>query len=257
VYNGSTLVGTSATNSLTIAGLTPSTAYSFTVVALDTSGNASAASPAGTVTTPAQTGDVTPPSKPGTPTASAITSSGVTLSWAASSDTVGVTGYDVLRLGGTAGPVVVATSTGTSAGVTGLSPSTAYQFAVRARDAAGNLSVLSDPVSVTTTGGSSGPSCTATYKVTNQWGDGFNGEVTVTNNGTAAIAGWTVTFTFPGNQRVTNGWSGVWSQSGAAVTVRNADWNGSLAPSASVAPGFGAGYSGTNAAPATVSCAAR
>jgi chitodextrinase len=257
VYNGSTLIGTSTTNSLALTGLTPSTAYSVTVVALDTSGNASAASTAGTFTTAAQTGDVTAPSKPGTPVASAITASGATLTWAASTDAVGVTGYDVLRLGGSAGPVVVATATGTTASVTGLTAATAYQFAVRAKDAAGNLSTLSDPVSVTTSGGSTGKSCSATYKVTNQWADGFNGEVTITNTGTTALSGWTVAFTFPGNQKVSNGWSAVWTQVGAAVTVANADWNGTLAPSASVVPGFGATYSGTNTAPATLTCTAR
>jgi endoglucanase len=251
------LVGTTTSTSLAITGLTPSTAYSYTVVAVDTSDNASAASPAGTVTTAAATGDITAPTKPGTPTASGLTSTGVTLSWAASTDAVGVTGYDVLRLGGTAGPVVVATATGTSAAVTGLTASTAYQFAIRARDAAGNLSVLSDPVAVTTTGTSTGTSCEATYRVTNQWGDGFNGEVTVRNSGTTAITGWTVTYTYPGNQRITNGWSGVWSQTGAAVTVTNAAWNGSLPAAGSTTAGFGAGYSGTNTAPATLICTAR
>lgn len=236
--------------------MTPSTAYSFTVVAVDTSGNASAASAAGTVTTAASTGDVTAPTKPGTPVASAVTSSGATLTWAASTDAVGVTGYDVLRLGGTAGPVVVATATGTTATVTGLTASTAYQFAIRARDAAGNLSTASDPVTVTTTGTSTGKSCEATYRVTDQWGEGFNGEVTVRNSGGQAITGWTVTFTFPGNQRVTNGWAGVWTQTGAAVTVRNADWNGALAPTASTAAGFNGSVTGTNTNPATVTCTA-
>ncbi|MET7393483.1 glycoside hydrolase family 9 protein [Dactylosporangium sp. NPDC005572] len=257
VYNGTALVGTTSATSLAITGLSPSTAYTFTVVATDTSGNTSAASPGGSVTTQASTGDTTAPTRPGMPAASGVTSSSVALSWAASTDNVGVTGYDVLRLGGSAGPVVVATTTGTTATVTGLTASTAYQFAVRAKDAAGNLSTTSDPVSVTTSGGTSGASCTAVYRVTNQWGDGFNGEVTVTNSGTTPISGWTVTFTFPGNQKVTNGWSGVWSQTGAAVTVANAAWNGSLAPAGSTAAGFNGSYSGTNAAPATVTCAAR
>jgi endoglucanase len=202
--------------------------------------------------------DTTPPTAPGTPVASAVTATGATLTWAASTDAGGVAGYDVLRLGGTGGPVVVATATGTTATLTGLSPSTAYQFAVQARDTSGNLSAASGAVAVTTTeGGPTGASCTAAYKVTNQWSDGFGGEVTVTNNGTEPIAGWTVTFTFPGNQRVTNGWSAVWSQTGAAVTVGNAGWNGALAPSASVAPGFNASYSGTNNPPATLTCTAR
>ncbi|WP_238015893.1 glycoside hydrolase family 9 protein [Dactylosporangium sp. AC04546] len=257
VYNGTTLVGTTSATSLAITGLSPSTAYTFTVVATDTSGNTSPASPGGTVTTSASTGDTTAPSKPGTPTASGVTSTSVALSWTAATDNVGVTGYDVLRLGGSAGPVVVATATGTTATVTGLTASTAYQFAVRAKDAAGNLSTTSDPVSVTTSGTSTSPACTATYRVTNQWGDGFNGEVTVTNAGSGAISGWTVTFTFPGNQKVTNGWSGVWSQTGAAVTVTNAAWNGALAPAGSTAAGFNGSYSGTNTAPATVTCTAR
>ena len=256
VQSAAGVVGTSTGTSVAITGLSPATAYSFTVVAVDTSGNTSSASPVGTVTTAPATGDVTPPSKPGTPVASAVTSSGATLTWAASTDAVGVTGYDVLRLGGTAGPVVVATATGTTATVTGLTASTAYQFAVRARDAAGNLSTLSDPVTVTTTGTSTGKSCEATYRVTDQWGDGFNGAVTVRNSGDQAITGWTVTFTFPGNQRVTNGWAGVWSQTGAAVTVRNADWNGALAPAASTTAGFNGSYSGTNTAPATLTCTA-
>ncbi|WP_432834751.1 cellulose binding domain-containing protein [Dactylosporangium sp. CA-092794] len=174
----------------------------------------------------------------------------------------GIAGYDVLRLGGTGGPVVVATPTGATATLTGLTPSTAYQFAVRARDTAGNVSATSAAVSVTTSAnpgnpGGGGPSCSAAYKVTNQWGNGFNGEVAVTNTGTAALAGWTVTFTFPGNQQITNGWNGVFGQTGTAVTVRNADYNGAVAPTASVAAGFGASYSGTNTAPATLTCTAR
>ena len=80
--------------------------------------------------------------------------------------------------------------------------------------------------------------------------------MTVRNSGGQAITGWTVTFTFPGNQRVTNGWSGVWSQTGAVVTIRNADWNGALAPAASTAAGFNGTVTGTNANPATVTCTA-
>ena len=69
----------------------------------------------------------------------------MSLSWGASTDNVGVTGYQVRRAG-----AVVATVTGLSATVGGLSPATAYSFAVTATDAAGNTSNPSNTVSVTT-----------------------------------------------------------------------------------------------------------
>ncbi len=93
-------------------------------------------------------GDTTPPSTPGTLSASGTTSTSTNLSWGASTDNVGVTGYDVIRNGTTVGTV-----TGTSTTVTGLAPSTAYTFQVKARDAAGNLSAGSNTVSVTTSAG--------------------------------------------------------------------------------------------------------
>jgi chitodextrinase len=96
-------------------------------------------------------GDTTPPSTPTGLTASGTTSSSTNLSWGASSDNVGVTGYDVLRNGST-----IATVTGTSYTATGLTASTAYSFQVKARDAAGNLSAGSNTVSVTTSGGGGG-----------------------------------------------------------------------------------------------------
>jgi chitodextrinase len=97
------------------------------------------------------TPDTSPPSTPGTLSASGTTSTSTTLSWGASTDNVGVTGYDVIRNGAT-----VATVTGTSTTQTGLTPSTAYSFQVKARDAAGNLSAGSNTVSVTTSAGSGG-----------------------------------------------------------------------------------------------------
>jgi mannan endo-1,4-beta-mannosidase len=97
--------------------------------------------------------------------------------------------------------------------------------------------------------------CTAAYAVTGQWGDGFQGAVTVTA-GAAAIRGWTVTWTWPSGQRFTNTWNATVTTSGSAITARNMSYNGSLAARASTSWGFTAAYSGTNAAPAAVSCAA-
>jgi endoglucanase len=100
--------------------------------------------------------------------------------------------------------------------------------------------------------------CSAVYSVVNQWNTGFTAGLTVTNSGTTAITGWTVTYTYPsGGSQVLQqtGWSGNWSQSGLNVTVTNAAWNGSLAPGAQ-ATGVGANfnYTGTNTAPSSVTC---
>ncbi|MEV7176142.1 carbohydrate binding domain-containing protein [Kitasatospora sp. NPDC093679] len=96
-------------------------------------------------------GDAQAPTAPGGLVATGTTSSTVSLSWNASTDNVGVTGYDVYS-----GSNVVASSTGTSATVSGLAASTSYTFTVKARDAAGNTSAASNAVSATTGSGGGG-----------------------------------------------------------------------------------------------------
>ncbi|MFI9585546.1 cellulose binding domain-containing protein [Streptomyces sp. NPDC052236] len=102
-------------------------------------------------------GDTTPPTVPAGLTVAAVTGSTVSLSWTASTDGTGVTAYEVLR-----GGVPVGTSATTSYTDTGLSAATKYGYAVRAMDAAGNVSAASAAVTATTTGGGSG---TGTAKV--------------------------------------------------------------------------------------------
>ncbi|WP_406334458.1 glycoside hydrolase family 48 protein [Streptomyces sp. NBC_00203] len=92
--------------------------------------------------------------------------------------------------------------------------------------------------------------CSVDYK-TNDWGSGFTTDVTITNRGTDAISGWTLTYDYTGNQTLTNGWNGTWSQSGKTVTVKNAAWNGTIAAGAAVTAGGQFTYSGTNTAPAS------
>ncbi|MEU1916164.1 glycoside hydrolase family 6 protein [Streptomyces massasporeus] len=92
--------------------------------------------------------------------------------------------------------------------------------------------------------------CTVDYKVQSQWDTGFTAAVTITNNA-AAKSGWTVKWSYAGNQKVTNGWNGKVSQNGADVTVANEGYNGNLASGGSVSFGFNGTYSGTNSVPAT------
>ena len=100
--------------------------------------------------------------------------------------------------------------------------------------------------------GAATSSCAAAYSVSNDWGSGFTASLTITNNGTAAITGWTVTYSYAGNQTLANGWNGAWAQSGKAVTVVNESYNGSLAAGATTTAGANFNYSGTNAAATTV-----
>ncbi|MDI1462505.1 endo-1,4-beta-xylanase [Catellatospora sp. KI3] len=99
--------------------------------------------------------DTTAPSAPANLAASGTTSTSTALSWSASTDNVGVTGYDILRAPGTSGGTfaVVGSSTTTSFTNTGLTASTSYRYQVRAKDAAGNTSAVSNTVTVTTSGG--------------------------------------------------------------------------------------------------------
>src|SRR5438552_2108896 len=89
--------------------------------------------------------DTTAPSVPTGLTAAAVSSSQINLSWTASTDNVGVSGYRVFR-GGTQ----IATTSTTSYANTGLSPSTTYSYTVAAYDAAVNLSAQSSSASATT-----------------------------------------------------------------------------------------------------------
>jgi hypothetical protein len=106
-------------------------------------------------------------------------------------------------------------------------------------------------LTVATGGGvahAAGLQCSVDY-TTNDWGSGFTANPKITNLGTTAIDGWTLTYSYAGNQTLQSGWNGTWSQSGKNVTVNSLDWNKTIAPSASVTTSANFGYSGTNAAP--------
>ena len=144
VFRGTTSLGTVAAPATTLAvvGLAPNTAYAMKVRARDAAGRWSAQSIALTVKTLA---DTTPPAISSGFATSALTATGLTLTWSASTDNVAVTGYEVFRNGITAG-----TTTTLSRAFTGLAPTTAYSFTVRARDAAGNWSAQSPAFVIST-----------------------------------------------------------------------------------------------------------
>ncbi len=106
-------------------------------------------------------------------------------------------------------------------------------------------------VTPTPTTGTSG-TCRVSYTA-NSWPGGFTANLTVTNTGTSTINGWTLKFSFPGSQQVTQGWNGVFSQSGNQVTITNASYNGTISPNGSVNPGFNGSWSGSNPNPTSFS----
>ena len=146
--NGTQMI---TSTSYTVTGLTQNTAYTFTAKALDGAGNVSNASNSLVVTT-LSTADTQPPTAPTNLTSPTKTTTTVSLAWNASTDNVGVTGYNVYINGSS-----VATNgsliSGTTYTVTGLTAATAYSFTVKAKDAAGNLSAASNSLAVTTNSG--------------------------------------------------------------------------------------------------------
>ena len=147
---GSTTTG--STTTFSDSGLTPSTSYSYQVRATDAAGNYSPYSNISTATTALDKA----PTAPSSLTATAASSTQIDLSWTASTDDVGVTGYLIQRCLGASctnfSPLVTVTGTTTTYSDSGLPPSTSYSYRVRATDAAGNLGPYSNVSTATTLG---------------------------------------------------------------------------------------------------------
>ena len=142
IYRNGSQAGTSATTSYTDTGLQSGVTYSYTVSAYDASSNNSAqSSPPATATTP----DNVPPSVPENVQATAKSPSVIHVTWAASTDNVGVTGYKIFR-----NAVQIRMTALTSCTDTALSPNTTYSYTVSSYDAVGNESAQSSPVTVET-----------------------------------------------------------------------------------------------------------
>ena len=95
--------------------------------------------------------------------------------------------------------------------------------------------------------------CTATYRTVNTWPGGFQAEVTVANNGATTLNGWTVRLTLASGQAISSLWNGVNTGTSGSVSVRNADYNGTVGANGSTTFGFTATGNGATA-PSGVSC---
>lgn len=249
VYSASTAIASGlAATSYAATGLTPSTTYTFTVVAVSSAGASSPSNAASAATQAAP-----PPAAPSGLAATATSSSQINLSWTAST-TAGVTYrlYSGLATGAESN-LVASGITGTSFSATSLNASTAYYFIVKAvaSGSAGASSAASNEATATTQAAAAG-GCHVAYLDQTDWSAGFTGNMTITNSSSTAWTAWAVTWSYSGNQQIYQSWDGNYSQSGQQVSIANAAWNGSVAAGATVSGiGWNANYSGTNSNPAT------
>ena len=136
LYRNGSWAGSTTSTSATISGLSCGSSYTLAVDAYDAAANRS---PQLTLTTTTSAcpppADTTPPTAPSNLSTSGVGQTTATLNWTASSDNVGVVGYRTFRNGAT-----VATVSGTSSTLTGLTCGSSYTLAVEAYDTAGNIS---------------------------------------------------------------------------------------------------------------------
>ncbi|MGZ3144874.1 glycoside hydrolase family 9 protein [Lentzea chajnantorensis] len=93
--------------------------------------------------------------------------------------------------------------------------------------------------------------CEVTYTA-NKWQGGLSAQVALKNTGTAAWTEWKLGFAFPGDQKVTAGWSANWTQTGKDVAATNMSWNNRVEPGKSVYIGFNASGGGADPAAFTI-----
>jgi len=127
---------------------------------------------------------------------------------------------------------------------------------------AGNSSVVVTVTDTTSATGSAsftwtinpvsiGGACHVTYTLNSSWPGGFTAQVNIANTGTTTINGWSVTFTFPGDEKITANFNGGFSQTGENATLTNASYNGTIAPGANITDGFQGSWTSSVANPTT------
>ncbi len=144
VFRDNIQIATTTSPNFSDTAVVPNTQYVYAIAAFDAAGNVSAQS-SPLVAATSSTPDTTPPSVPTGLTSSSVTSTTLTVSWAASTDNVAVAGYQVFRNG-----TEVGTTTTASYADKGLTPSTTYIYTVAAYDYSNNISAQSQQLSVTT-----------------------------------------------------------------------------------------------------------
>ncbi|GAA3340508.1 hypothetical protein GCM10020358_28380 [Amorphoplanes nipponensis] len=128
-------------------------------------------------------------------------------------------------------------------------PNDAGHRAIAARLApivAGKLGGAGSPPAPSTTASTPAPTtpppagaaCAITYARTSEWTGGAQFDVTIRNTSAAPVAGWTLTWTLPAAQRITQSWNATTSQSGAGARAVNVAWNAEIPAGGTAGFGF-------------------
>jgi glucuronoarabinoxylan endo-1,4-beta-xylanase len=112
----------------------------------------------------------------------------------------------------------------------------------------GAVLLASTGVALARPAGAAAAGCAVQYTVTSQWQGGFGADVAITNLGDP-LTSWTLIWSFGAGQTVTQAWNATLTQSGAAVTAKNASYNGAIATNGTASFGFNGSWTGSNPAP--------
>ena len=93
------------------------------------------------------------------------------------------------------------------------------------------------------------PGCSVSYTNQSEWSGGFVANLVISNTGASAIDGWTLTFTFPGDQQITNGWNATVTQSGENATAVAESYNADIVAGATTTLGFQGTWTTSDTAP--------
>jgi cellulase/cellobiase CelA1 len=94
--------------------------------------------------------------------------------------------------------------------------------------------------------------CHVTYTPSN-WQGGFTANVTINDTGTTMINRWTLAFTFPGDEKITNAWNATVTQTGASVSATNVSYNATIPPGGSQSFGFQGTWTSNDTSPTSFS----
>ncbi|HEY1625799.1 MAG TPA: cellulose binding domain-containing protein, partial [Streptosporangiaceae bacterium] len=139
-------------------------------------------------------------------------------------------------------------SIGSSTGLISGTPTTAGTSSVTVTVTDGTGAKGTAPFTWAISSGGSAGACHITY-TPDQWQGGFTANITIANTGGSAINGWTLAFTFPGDQKITNAWNGVASQSGENVTITSESYNATIAAGSSTSLGFQGTWTSSDTTP--------
>jgi hypothetical protein len=131
---------------------------------------------------------------------------------------------------------------------TGASGTASFTWTISSSSSSPSPSPSTSPSPSPSPSPSTGGACEVSY-VPDDWTGGFTANITITNTGSSTINGWTLAFTFPGNEQITDAWNGVESQSGENVTITNESYNETISPGGNTTLGFQGTWTTSDAPP--------